>query len=145
MITPETLAKSGSEHGEQAAVFCWASMREQQSRFPDLRWMFAIPNGGLRNKVTASMLKAEGVKAGVPDIMLPVPKSCFAGLFVEMKKANATPSAVRPDQIDYLHELRKQRYAAHVAFGWRQAVEIIESYLLEKPIPLEFGRSRNAV
>ena len=31
---------------------------------------FAVPNGGKRNKITAIKLKAEGVKAGIPDICI---------------------------------------------------------------------------
>jgi len=36
-------------------------------------WLFAIPNGGSRDKVTGAKLKAEGVKAGVADLILAYP------------------------------------------------------------------------
>jgi hypothetical protein len=47
--------------------------------------LFAIPNGGKRNVITASILKAEGVVAGIPDLFLAQPSLHYSGLFVEMK------------------------------------------------------------
>lgn len=47
-----------SEHQEQVALFQWAAYMEKT--YPALREMYAIPNGGLRNKVVAAKLKAEG-------------------------------------------------------------------------------------
>ena len=37
-----------SEHDEQVALFEWAALREAE--IPELALLFAIPNGGLRNK-----------------------------------------------------------------------------------------------
>ena len=59
-----------SEHLHQKALFEWADRME--GAWPELRLMYAIPNGGLRTKAQAGKLKAEGVKPGVPDIHLPV-------------------------------------------------------------------------
>ena len=58
------------EHEEQVKVFTWA--RWAEAARPELALLFAVPNGGRRDKVTAGRLKAEGVKAGVLDIWLPV-------------------------------------------------------------------------
>jgi hypothetical protein len=123
------LTKSGTEHGEQAALFCWASSPEVRAKYPELEWMFAIPNGGLRNKASAGMLKAEGVKAGVADVMLPVTCHYFAGLFIEMKRANGVPSDVKPHQTKFADFVKAQGYVHAVAFGWQQAVRAIENYL----------------
>jgi hypothetical protein len=54
-------------------------------------YYFAIPNGGARHPATAKNLKAEGVKAGVPDLFIVsrAPNAnrdnCRA-VFVEMKR-----------------------------------------------------------
>lgn len=32
--------------------------------------VFAVPNGGARSKIEAAILKGQGVKAGVPDLVL---------------------------------------------------------------------------
>ena len=78
MITPEGLAAAGTEHAHQKAIFCWAA--NNFNKWPELQLMFAIPNGGTRGDdkksrtIRGGKLKAEGVKAGVPDIFLPVPR-----------------------------------------------------------------------
>lgn len=41
-----------------------------------------FPNGGSRNIVTASILKAEGSRAGMPDLVIFTHRKCF---FIEMK------------------------------------------------------------
>ena len=84
MMTPEQIAKSGTEESHQTALFAWAALHANEC--PQLRLLLAIPNGGLRNKVTAGKLKAQGVKAGVPDIFLPVARGRYHGLWIEMKE-----------------------------------------------------------
>lgn len=54
-----------SEHAESVQLM--QLVRLHENKHPELRWLFAVPNGGHRNKVAASKLKAEGVKPGVPD------------------------------------------------------------------------------
>ena len=73
-----------SEHSEQAALFRWAAM--QSKSIPALALLLAIPNGGARSLTTGGRLKAEGVKAGVPDIVLPVPRGSYASLWIELKR-----------------------------------------------------------
>lgn len=55
-------------------------------QYPRLRLLlFAVPNGGGRNKKEAGILKAEGVTAGVADVILLKPSGGFASLCVEFK------------------------------------------------------------
>lgn len=55
-------------------------------QFPDIALLlFAVPNGGARNKREAGILKGEGVTAGVADIILLKPSGGFASLCVEFK------------------------------------------------------------
>ena len=61
-----------SEDTEQIAVITWAQWNMQ--RYPELELLHHVPNGGSRNKAEAVKLKQMGVKAGVPDLHLPVPK-----------------------------------------------------------------------
>jgi hypothetical protein len=130
-ITPEYLARSGTEHGEQAAVFCWAALN--RLAYPGLRWMFAIPNGGGRSMAQGNALKAEGVKGGVADICWPQPNRrhgelMFHGLYIEMKRADGVPSDVSADQFAFGAHVTLQGYAWYVAFGWQQAIAIITRY-----------------
>jgi hypothetical protein len=85
-MTPEDLAKSGTESGQQRALFCWANMYEQRQKWPELKWMYAVPNGGARSGSQGATLKAEGLKPGVSDICLPIKRQGYSGFYIEMKK-----------------------------------------------------------
>lgn len=131
-ITPEYLARSGTEHGEQSAVFCWAAT--QRVQYPELQWMFAIPNGGGRTAAQGGQLKAEGVKGGVADVCLPVVRSSAngsfcPGLYIEMKKLKGVPSDVSKDQLAFGVFVIRQGYVWIPCFGWQQARDAIMSYL----------------
>lgn len=121
-----------SEHAEQAALFRWAALAS--GVHPELRLLFAIPNGGARNKRTAWMLKAEGVRSGVPDVCLPVPKAESGALYIELKRS-ATPGKPRgrvsESQRDWLGALHAAGNTVAVAYGWEQARVVIERYLSE--------------
>lgn len=125
-ISPETLAKTGSEHGEQAALFCWAAEQRRVEGYAGLEWMFAVPNGGDRDLVVASMLKAEGVKSGVSDIMLPEGRGGYFGLFIEMKRADGGSASEK--QLTFMDHVFKMGYAAVLCHGWLQARDAILLY-----------------
>ena len=123
-ITPEQLAASGSEHAHQCALFCWAAL--ETSRFPELALMFAIPNGGERNKIVAARLKAEGVKSSVPDIFLPVARGRWHGLFIELKKIDGRACE---GQLEMIDKLKAQGFGACVCVGWEVARDTLIAYL----------------
>ena len=83
----------------------------------------------------AVKLKRMGVRAGYPDIFLPVRRSGLSGLFVEMKRESLRPKTERgkgglsDDQAWWLRELWKQGFQASIAWGFDEAREIIEGYL----------------
>ena len=124
--TPESLANSGSEAAEQTALFCWAALPEQQQRWPELRWMFHIPNGGTRDKREAGSFKAQGVKPGVPDIFLPIRRGQFGGLWIEMKFGKNT---ISDEQQAYLQFLPSQFFATCVCYSWQYAAQCVRRYL----------------
>lgn len=113
------------ESDEQKLLFEWADF--MGLKYPALRLMFHIPNGGSRNLIEARNLKKQGVKAGVPDIFLPVARGGFHGLFIEMKRSDG--GRVSDAQKDYIQKLRMQGYQAAVANGYDSAVSIIKAYL----------------
>lgn len=123
-VNPESIASVGTEHAHQVALFCWAALNF--SKYPDLRLMFAIPVGGLRNKITAANLKAEGAKAGVPDIFLPTPRGTYHGLFIELK-VGTNPAS--PAQKEWMKALKAQGYGGCVCVGWECARDTILNYL----------------
>lgn len=112
-----------NEHDAQKIVVAWF-----RKTYPQLSLVFfAIPNGGSRNPVVGKKLKEEGVLAGVPDLLLAVPRNGRAGLFLEMKKART--GRVRPEQKAVHEALREQGYAVEVAYGHEQAITFIADYL----------------
>lgn len=112
------------EEQEQIAIFQWAKLEEQT--YPELRLMYHIPNGGQRNKATAGRLKAAGVKRGVPDICLPVPRGGYAGLYVELK---AGKNRTTPEQAYWLEALASYGYFTAVCYGFEEAVKTITKYI----------------
>jgi len=116
-----------TEHNEQVAVFDWA--RANEYRLPALRLLHAIPNGGHRSKATAGRLKAEGVKAGVPDIFLPYPMFepiLRHGLWIEMK---VKPNRPTVEQSAWLCALAELGYSTRVCYSADEAIDAIRSYL----------------
>lgn len=141
-ITPEQLAKSGTEHAHQTALFCWASMfvndaTMSQRQRNAVESMFAIPNGGERNVIVAGKLKAEGVKSGVPDIFMPAPRydlmgKNFHGLFIEMKHEKYRKhhwGGCSQEQMDRIESLRVAGYKVAVCYSWIEARDAILEYL----------------
>lgn len=128
-MEPEQLAKSGSEDGEQAALFCWAAQQVRDNIIPELDLMFAIPNGGARNIRTAVTLKATGVKAGVSDIFLPVARHGVHGLFIELKKVKG--GKVSEEQQSFGESMHQQGYGFCVCHGWLQARDTILQYFTD--------------
>lgn len=114
-----------TEHQEQCALFDWADFAE--SKIPALRLLHAIPNGGKRDIRTAAMLKAEGVKPGVPDICLPVPRGIFHGLYIELKRRKG--GTVSKEQQAWIDALKEQHYWCSVCYGWECARDVILEYL----------------
>jgi hypothetical protein len=124
LINPADLAKAGSEHAEQVALFAWAALNIP--KHPELKLLFAIPNGGLRSKITAANLKAEGVRSGVLDIFLPVARGPWHGLFIEMKKQGGRAT---PEQLTFIDDVRAQGFGASICVGWEKASQVLLQYL----------------
>ncbi len=140
MITPEQLAKSGTEHGHQAALFCWSN--QNLHTYPQLKWLFAVPNGFFATPGQKAKMKAEGLKDGVPDIWLPILSTAwncefnrnkFYGLVIELKipdkKTKNELSGTSSEQKEWIAHLLTQGYACYVAYGWEDARDMIIAYL----------------
>lgn len=113
-----------SEHAEQALLFRWMSY------VPELEFAFAIPNAAKRGKWLASRMKAEGLKSGVPDVMIPLARHGYHGLFIEMKSDKGNVSSTQRKYLDFLTE---EGYRAKVCKGFEEAKREIEWYLEKIP------------
>jgi hypothetical protein len=134
-IKPEQLA-GDTEHSQQVALFAWAA--DSVGTYPALAYMFAIPNGGLRDVRTATNLKAEGVKSGVPDIFLPFAiqydyeQAIYHGCFIEMKiekYRNHKNGGCSEAQLDFIEWIANSNYYVKVCYGWEEARDTLINYL----------------
>lgn len=112
------------ESEEQTAIIEWANI--MQYRVPELALLYHVPNGGSRNVVEAKRLKAQGVKSGVPDLVLPVARGKYHGLYIELKRSGGRPSE---NQLWWISRLNDQGYAARICYGADEAISTIAKYL----------------
>ena len=116
--------RSNPEHAAQVAVAKWAALA--CGSMPELRLLFAIPNGGARDVITGARLKAEGVRRGVPDLFLPVSRHDCHGLFIEMKSAKGVLST---EQKAWAFALHYEGYRVEVCRSAQAAIDTITEYL----------------
>lgn len=121
----QTLYETPSEDDEQEALFTWAAVNAP--RIPCLRLLYAIPNGGKRDKREAAKLKRTGTKKGVPDICLPVPKGPYHGIYIELKRKKG--GQLSTEQRQWLRDLSDQGYYCAVCKGWEAAAKTISIYI----------------
>jgi hypothetical protein len=114
-----------NESVEQTRLFQWARM--ESGRWPALNLLYHVPNGGSRNRLEAAHLKQQGVRAGVPDLCLPVARCGCHGLYIEMKRQRG--GRVTPEQTEWMDALRAEGYAVAVCQGWIMASGVITEYL----------------
>ena len=90
--------------------------------------IYAIPNGGQRNVIVASKLKAEGVLSGVPDLHIPIAQKVFHGLYVELK--NGKSGKVSDNQQTIMEKLQSEGYRCEVCRSFDEFKTIIDNYML---------------
>jgi hypothetical protein len=96
----------------------------------------AVPNGGHRNPIVGARLKAQGVKPGVPDILIfTPPRGMFGivGVAIELKRANGVPSDLTPEQKQWLRDLEAVSWCAGAMYGADDAIRKLEP--LYGPVP----------
>ena len=146
MLSVEKLASPTTEHASQVALMQKiATSVKDGENYHLLRLIFAIPNGGERDRAVAGRLKAEGVKSGVSDLFLPVPVWSIdgfkCGLFLELKRPDSIgKSAGKPSeqQIAFLQEMHKRGYSVTVRWGWEDAWDALTQYIRGEPVAPNF-------
>lgn len=117
------------EFKNQCALIQWLSY--EHKKYPDLAYLYAIPNDIRTTPQRAARAKAMGMRAGTPDLCLPTPRGPYHGLYVEMKSLEGQPT---PAQRDFLDFLRRVGYAAIICRTAAEARDKILGYLnLPKP------------
>lgn len=111
-----------AEHRLQCACVRW--FRYQYPHHASL--LFAVPNGGRRDAVTGARLKAEGVVAGVADLLLFVPAKQHHALCIEMKTPKGRQS---PSQKEWQRLVEQLGYQYAVIRDFPAFEQLIKDYL----------------
>lgn len=114
-----------SEYDEQKTVFEWARLNEK--KHPELKLLFGSLMGANVSKAQAGKAKAAGVKAGKPDIHLPIAKNGFCGLWIELKRKDGGRVSLIQDEM--LKLLAAYQNAVYVCHGADAAITVIEKYI----------------
>lgn len=125
---------SASENQHQMAVIKWTQQASIRRQWPELKLLFHIPNERYCTPQQGKILQRMGVRRGVPDLCLPVPRGKYHGLFIEMKTETGHATG---DQEWWGEHLLAQGYFWEVCHGWESAVRVLEWYLslpAEKPL-----------
>lgn len=171
MVDPWSYAaKTRNEYAEQAALFMWANMaqhfgvivandplsytkKDHAKNLYDTPWMANVPlvglkwlhsinnNAGKGDAIRGAMAKAQGVKAFIPDIFLPVPiintdahgwAGWYPGYYIELKRLASERGAkgkANEGQLACHADLRAAGYKVDVFEGWELARDGLLSYL----------------
>lgn len=137
-------ARPSDEQAHCRALMDWAG--RQRNLYPELDYLFHVPNGGKRQKEIAidaktgeeyewcpegNRLKLMGLKPGVPDYFLPVARGDYRGLFIEMKDCDPGKEDQKTSraQKHWLRFLGEQGYCARPCPSWEHARDLILDYL----------------
>lgn len=120
-------AISYTESIEQSAVIAWARAKHHADpdKWLDLDLIHCSLNGMKMTTPQARRAKAQGMRAGIPDLFLPVPRGAFNGLFLEMKSQTGSLSGAQKEVIARLSALG---YCVVVAYGHEEAINAIKAY-----------------
>jgi len=127
-----------TEHEGQVVVKKWSIFAQHSiiepatQKHPELRMLFAIPNGEARDARAGKRLKDEGVEPGVPDWLLAVARQGHHGYFLEGKR-EAEPGkpkgSVNPKQRQWQKRLREEGYKCDTYWGPEEGIQMLVDYL----------------
>lgn len=109
-----------SEAHEQKQLIQWCRTD------PRFQYLFHVPNESVGGPGWLTRNRQMGVKAGVPDLIYPVPMKGYHGLFIEMKTKTGRLSA---EQKRWIAALETFGYKVVVVHGWEQAKEALQDYV----------------
>lgn len=117
-----------SEAQEQAAVIDWWRFACRKYGVPEFA-LFHIANEGTRSAARGRLQKRQGVRAGVADLFLSVPRGGRGGLWIEMKRKGGR---VRPEQREFLSNMQALGYEGAVCHGADEARVKIAEYMAQE-------------
>lgn len=117
--------KGDEEHRLQVGCVNWFRLQ-----YPNMRHnLFAVPNGSMRDVIVGGKLKAEGVLAGVSDLILLKPNGKYGALLIEMKTARGRQSE---KQAEWQSLIEKDGYKYVVCRSIDDFMREVKDYLSNK-------------
>lgn len=122
MVAVKKPVYASSEDAEQEAVVEYCDLLH----IPIVH----IPNEGKRSLSYAARMKRMGLRSGFPDLLVPLARGGYHGLFIEMKYGK---NKTTKEQKEWLERLSAEGYACAVCYNAAEAIKTIESYNRRKP------------
>jgi hypothetical protein len=114
-----------TEHAHQSALIDWWKLQHKKYGLPEFS-LYAIPNSGKRTPQQGAWMVAEGLRKGVLDLHLPVPRGGFISLWVEMKFGTGK---LTQEQKEFKAWQESIGAKCVVCYTWIEARDEIKSYL----------------
>ena len=110
------------EHKIQCQMVKWFRLQ-----YPEMKHnLFSVPNGGLRDEVTAAKMKAEGQLAGVSDLILLKSNRFHGALLVETKTKEGRQS---DNQKDWQQKITNDGYKYVIVRSLDDFIREVKLYL----------------
>jgi hypothetical protein len=125
---------NASEDAHQSAFFACLVARARVD--PRLKWVFAVPNGGTRDKISAGIMVATGTRAGVWDVCLPFPSGKYPFGFIEFKREKyrtTKDGGLSDGQVQFGKHLAGNGAWFAIVYSYTEALTALELYLQGKP------------
>jgi len=112
----------------QRSVILWWAYSHKVLGIPE-HLLFSVPNGGYRHPFEAKLLREEGMRSGVADLILLVPRGIYHGMALEMKSQEGRLS---PEQKEWAAAATSQGYLCVVAYSTEEAIKFLTDYLRQQ-------------
>lgn len=85
-------------------------------------------------------MRALGVKPGVADLFLPIPRRQYSGLWIELKRRRGGKLGF--EQKEWLEKMAEHGFATGIARGYREALVLVVHYLTGEHLTAEQIKKR---
>ena len=109
-----------SENSIQKAVIQWVNLQPRIKKF-----IIHIPNEGKRTKQYGKSLKDMGMRPGVSDLFIAMPRHNYYGAWIELKSKNGK---LNTKQKNFMIDMMSQNYLTETCNSIEETIEFIKWY-----------------
>lgn len=113
-----------SEESIQKSIIEWISIHPDIKKYS--KYIIHIPNEGKRTPRYGKKLKDMGMRPGVSDLFIAIPRKGFNGAWVELKSKSGTLSK---SQFEFLKDMEMQNYCTNSCNSFEEFTIFILWYL----------------